>query len=79
LRLRLEVAKNDRATSCLVIAQENGITALRSISLAKVSLESGGAIVTLGRNSDSTEFIEKHNSKLSSFLSESRDIVETLM
>ena len=76
MSLRLKVAENHRATSSLIITQENGVTALPSIGLAKMGLECGGAIVTLGRKSDSAEFVEKHEPKLGPVLSESRDIVK---
>jgi hypothetical protein len=47
--------------------------------LAKVSLERGGTIVTLGRKSDSAELVEKHEPTLHPFLSKSRDIIETVV
>jgi hypothetical protein len=53
--------------------------ALRSIGLAEMSLERSSPIVTLGRQSDSAEFIEKHKPKPGPVLSESRDIVKTFM
>ena len=79
LSLRLKVAKNHGATSGLIITQENSVTALRSIGLTEVSFERGGAIVTLGRKSDSAEFVEKHEPKLGPFLSKRRNIIETFV
>jgi hypothetical protein len=79
LSLGLEVTNNGRAASYFIIAQENGITALRSISLAKVGFKRSGTIVTLGRKSNSAEFIEKHQPKRGPFLPESRDIIETIV
>jgi hypothetical protein len=79
LSLRLEVTENDGATTSLVITQENGATALRSIGLTKMGFECGGTIVTLGRKSDSAEFVEKYEPKFCSFLSKGRDIIETFV
>jgi hypothetical protein len=79
LNLRLEVTENNGDTTGLIITQENGITALRSISLAKVGFKCGGAIVTLGRKSNFAEFVEKHQPKRGPFLPECRDIIETFV
>ena len=79
LSLRLEVTENDGTTNCFVITKENGITALRSIGLAKVSFERSNPIITLRRKSDSTEFVEKHGTKLGPLITKSRDIIETFI
>jgi hypothetical protein len=52
---------------------------LRSIGLAKVSLECDSPIVTLSRESDSTEFVKQYKPKLGPLLTESRDIVEAFL
>jgi hypothetical protein len=44
-----------------------------------MGFERGGTIVTLGRKSNSAEFIEKYEPKLGPFLSEGCDIVETFV
>jgi hypothetical protein len=79
LSLRFEVTDNDAAATCLIITQDNSVTALQSICLAKMSLERAGAIVTLGRKANPAEFIKEHEPKLGPFVTESRDIVETFI
>jgi hypothetical protein len=79
LSLRLEVSENNGAMAGFIITQENSVTALRSIGLAKVGFKCSGAIVTLGRKPNSAEFIEKHEPKLGPFISECRDIKKTFI
>jgi hypothetical protein len=74
----LKVSKNNGATTGLIITQENGITALRSISLTEVSFEGGRAIVTLGGQSHASEFIKQHKPMFRSFITKRRDIIETV-
>jgi hypothetical protein len=58
LGLRREIPEYHGAANYLIVAKENGVTALRSIGLAEVGFKCGSAIVTVSGNSSSTEFVE---------------------
>jgi hypothetical protein len=79
LGLRLEITQDDGASNGFIITQENGITALRSIGLAEMCFKCGGAIVGLGRKPGSAEFVKKYEPKPCAFLSERRNVIETIV